>query len=144
MLIGSKNLEIYSNVVPTVHNFVLLPPNERNLSNDNTSPICSPNGVWAAQAAFAPWVANARFFVSSDAWDVWQCELPVSRTNHDKFGTNSQSSRRQQNVLLVRSKRATFKKRNQLNFMSFGGPVNVRRRAPNGSAEFPKMRVQGL
>ena len=66
MLIGSKNLEIYSNVVPTVHNFVLVPPNEPILGNDNTSPICFPNGVWAAQAAFAPRVANAKFFVSSD------------------------------------------------------------------------------
>ena len=108
MLIGSKNLEIYSNVVPTVHNFALLPPNEPILGNDNTSPICSPNGVWAAQAAFAPRVANAKFFVSSDEWDVWQCEPPVSNMKHNKFGTNSESSRRQQNVLLVRSKRAGF------------------------------------
>ena len=45
MLIGSKNLEIYSNVVPTVHNFVLLPPNEPILGNDNTSPICSPSFI---------------------------------------------------------------------------------------------------
>ena len=87
MLIGSKNLEIYSNVVPTVHNFVLLPPSEPTLGNDNTSPICSPNGVWAAQAAFAPRVANAKFFVSSDEWDVWQCEPPVSNMKHNKFGT---------------------------------------------------------
>ena len=67
------------------------------------------NGVWAAQSAFAPRVANEKnFFVSSDEWDVWQCEPPVSNTKHNKFGTNSESSRRQQNALLVRSKRAKF------------------------------------
>ena len=87
---------------------MLLPPSDPILGNNNTSPICSPNAALAGPAAFAPRVANARFFVSSDAWDVWQCELPVSNTNNNKFGTNSQSSRRQQNALLVRSNRAKF------------------------------------
>ena len=41
-------------------------------------------------------------------WDVWQCAPPVSNMKHNKFGTNSESSRRPQNVLLVRSKRARF------------------------------------
>ena len=84
MLIGSKNLEIYSNVVPTVHNFALLPPNEPILGNDNTSPICSPNGVWAAQAAFAPRVANAKFFVSSDEWFADTHDILLfARTAHE-------------------------------------------------------------
>ena len=46
MLIG---IEIFSHVVPKIDNSVLLPPNELGLGNDNTSSICSPNGVWAAQ-----------------------------------------------------------------------------------------------
>ena len=34
-----------------------------NLGKDNSSPICSPNGAFAAEAAFAPRVATAKLFV---------------------------------------------------------------------------------
>ena len=72
--------------------------------SDNTSPICCPNSVLAAQAAFAPQVANVKLCVSNDEWEVWQCGQPVSNTRHSKFGTNSVSLRCQQNVLHFRSK----------------------------------------
>ena len=111
-------------------------PNELILGNDNTSPICSPNGVWAAQAAFAPRVANAKFFVPSDEWDVWQCEPPVSNMKQNKFGTNSEFRDANRTC-------CSFVPSVQ-DFMPFECPVNVRRRANNGSAEFPKMKVQGL
>ena len=89
-----------------------------------------------ARAAFAPRVANAKLFVSSGEWGVKQYERPVSNTNRNTFGTSSQSSRCEQNVLLVRSKRG--------NFMPCERPTNVQRRAHNGAAEFSKMNVQGL
>jgi len=108
MLIGSKNRKKYLHVVSKVHSFVLPPPNEPTLGIDNTSPICSPSKILDARAAFAPRVANAKLFVSSGEWGVGRYEMPVSNTNHNKFGTSSQSSQREQNVLLARSKRARF------------------------------------
>jgi len=65
MLMGSKNRKTYSNVASKIHSFVLPPPNEPTLGNANTSPIYSPSIVLDARAAFAPWVANAKLFVSS-------------------------------------------------------------------------------
>ena len=61
-----------------------------------------------ARTAFAPRVANAKLFVSSGDWGVEQYETPVSNTNHNTFGTSSQSSRCEQSVLLVRSKLENF------------------------------------
>lgn len=82
------------------HSFALLPSSEPTLANAMHPPICSPT---AAQAAFASRVAGANFFVSNDERGAWQCE-----THQNKFGTNSQSSRRQQNVELVHSKCTRF------------------------------------
>ena len=111
---------------------MLLPPNEPILGNDNTSPICSPNGVCAAQAAFAPRVANAKFFVSSDEWYVWKCEQPVSNMKHNQIRDQFEALRRQQNVQLVRSKRAR-------DFMSFESS-----QCTAEGQQFPKMKIQGL
>ena len=72
-----------------IHSFVQFPPSDKILGNDNfnTSPICYPNGVFAAEAVFVPWVGHGQFFLSSDESDVWQCEPPVSigtTTNSDQ------------------------------------------------------------
>ena len=104
MLIGCKNLRNHSIVASTPQSPARCPPSDPILGSDNTSPVCCPIGVLAAQAALAPQVANAKLSVSSDEWEVWQCEQPVSNTHHSKFGTNSVSLRCQQNVLHVRSK----------------------------------------
>ena len=63
-----------------IHSFVQFRPSDLILGNDNfnTSPICYPNGVFAAEAVFVPWVGHGQFFLSSDESDVWQCEPPVS------------------------------------------------------------------
>ena len=87
---------------------MLPPPNEPLLGNDSTSPICSPSTVLDVRVAFAPRVANAKLFVSSGEWGVEQHEMPVSNTNHNTFATGSQSSRREQSVVLVHSKCAKF------------------------------------
>ena len=104
VLIGSKILKAASKV----HSFVPPPPNEPTLGNDSLSPICSPSIVLNVRVAFAPRVANAKLFVSSDEWGVEQHEIPVSNTNHNTFSTSSQSSGREQSVLLVHSKCAKF------------------------------------
>ena len=104
MLIGCKNLRNHSIVASTHQSPAQCPPSDPSFGSDNTSPVCCPIGVLAAQAALAPQVANAKLSVSNDEWEVWQCEQPVSNTHHSKFGANSVSSRCQQNVLHVRSK----------------------------------------
>ena len=45
-------------------------------------------------------------FSSSDEGGVEQHETPTSSTNHNRFGTSPQSLRREQDVQLVRFKRA--------------------------------------
>ena len=82
-------------------------------SNDSASPICSPIAGLDAQAAFAPQVANARLLLSRDERGVWQCETPVSSTNHNRFGTSSLSSRRQQKVLSAKHATAEITESNQ-------------------------------
>ena len=69
------------------------PPSDPLLANDNTSPLCCPNGVLAAIAALAPQAANVKLFVSNDEWEIWHCERPVSNTHHSNFGTNFESLR---------------------------------------------------
>ena len=99
--------------------------------NDNASPTCSPNAALAAHAAFAP-----RFSVSNDEWDVWSWEPSVSNTNHNKFGTNYQSSRRQQNVLLGRSKRARFHAIRVSSHCTAEGPQWIRKISENEGPRF--------
>ena len=88
MRIGGKNLRNHSIVASTPQSPEQCPPSDPIFGSDNTSPVCCPNGVLAAQAVFAPQVANAKLFVSNDEWEVWQCEQPVSNTHRSKYGTN--------------------------------------------------------
>ena len=137
MLIGSKNLEIYSNVVPKVHSSVLRPPNEPILGNDNAYPICSPNGVWPAQAAFLPHglpMQNSLYPVMNGMFGNVSRQFPIRNTTN--FGPTL-------NLRDANKMCCSFVPSVQ-DFMPFECPVNVRRRANNGSAKFPKMTVQGL
>ena len=113
---------------------VLPPPNEPILGNDNTCPICSPNTVLDARAAFAWRVANAKLFVSSGEWDVKQYETQVSKRNHNSFGTP--------NLCGVNNMCCSFVPNGKIAWCEC--PVNVRRSAHNGSAKFSKMNVQSL
>ena len=134
MLIGCKNLSNHSIVVSALHSRGVLPATPI-FGTDNTSPVCCPNGVLAAQAACAPQVANVKLCVSNDEWEVWQCGRPVSNTRHSKFGTNSVSLRCQQNVLHFRSKCA---KRHAIQVSSQG----LRRTSPHPAQQRENMHME--
>ncbi len=135
MLIGSKNLEIYSNVVPTVHNFVLLPPTEPILGNDNTSPICSPNGVWAPKPPLPHGLPmqNSLYPVMNGTFGNVRRQFPIWSTTNSGPTLNLRDA----------NKMCCSFVPSVQDFMPFECPVRVRR-ANNGSAEFPKMKIQGL
>ena len=136
MLIGSKNLKTYWSVASKVHSFVLPPPNEPSLGNDSTSPICSPSIILDVRVAFAPRVANAKLFVSSGEWGVdnMRCHFPIRTTTHSRPALNLRDANKMCCSFIPSVQ----------NFMPCECPVNVRRKAHNGSAAFSKMNVQGL
>ena len=125
-LIGSKNLEIYSNVVPQVHSSVPLPPNEPILGNDNASPKPPlPHGL--------P-MQNSLYPVMNGTLDNVSRQFPI-RTTTDSGPTLHLRDTNKMCSSFVPSVQ---------DFMPFECPVNLRRRDHNGSAKFPEMKVQGL
>lgn len=101
----------------------------------NRASICCWNDVWAAEETFAPQVASAKVFAPNDEGKFLQCERPVfSSTHHDKFRTNSVSSRCQ-HAQFVCSKRARFHTIREFT-------QHVLRRADNVSPEIARIKVK--